>query len=458
MSETASEEDILRYLKENGPTQRNIIVKYMIKDIAEEGITAVSVRNVDTKLKSLKDRKKVRSLNGVYYIIKKRAAKKEKKKADDAELPKNQDADAIQDKEAEPTPGFSERVEKDRNLAKSLQGTAFLLDATLLLLDKIRPSDHSHKTVISEKKEKCKAHLASVNKISEKFAHLVVQRENQYGAIVRKAQESYKERHRHGMIMEGYNAAAFRDAFSDVILQIREECARMCFASPATHEEGAVNDSCRLALIALNETCRNDYNVVVNSYEYDEVQGVFKIDLSELKRTPYEISQVYLDGKNRTFGIVGGKEQIPQHPDRTIEFYPGVEISDESKHTLTIRVQCAEFSFEIAGKHRPRRIHFLDHKKDDIEMIDFGGRRGESDIVMLKPQMGGKIQDVIESHSGEEFSCPCGKTHPCNGWIGRLHGNGTPDKSGTRYWMMIRCSDSDRMLSLRYILGSIVSE
>ena len=71
-----------------------------------------------------------------------------------------------------------------------------------------------------------------------------------------------------------------------------------------------MNDSCRLALIALNETCRNDYNVVVNSYEYDEVQGVFKIDLSELKGTPYEISQVYLDGKNRTFGIVGGKEQI----------------------------------------------------------------------------------------------------------------------------------------------------
>ena len=98
----------------------------------------------------------------------------------------------------------------------------------------------------------------------------------------------------------------------------------------------------------------------------------------------------------------------------------------------------------------------LNHIKDDVEMIDFSGRRGKSDIVMLKPQMGGKIQDVIESHSGEEFFCPCGKTHPCNGWIGRLHGNGTPDKSGTRYRMMIRCSDSDSMLSLRYILGSIV--
>ena len=347
-------------------------------------------------------------------------------------------------------------MKKESRITKSLQETAFLLEAVLLLLDKIHPSDDSHKTAISEKKERCQAHLASVKKINEEFAHLVVQRENQYGAIVIKAQESYKERHRHGMIMEGYNAAAFRDAFSDVILQIREECARMCFASPATYEEGAVNDSCRLALIALNETCRNGYDLVVNSYEYDEVQGVFKIDLSEHKGTPYEISQVYLDGKNRTFGIVGGKEQIPQHPDRTIEFYPGVEISDKSRHTLTVMVQCAEFSFEIAGKHRPRRIHFLDHKKDDIEMIDFGGRRGESDIVMLKPQMGGKIQDVIKSLSGKKFSCHCGKTHPCNGWIGRLHGNGTPDKSGTRYWMMIRCSDSDSMLSLRYILGSIV--
>ena len=332
-----------------------------------------------------------------------------------------------------------------------------MLEAVLLLLDKIHPSDDSHKTAISEKKERCQAHLASVKKINEEFAHLVVQRENQYGAIVIKAQESYKERHRHGMIMEGYNAAAFRDAFSDVILQIREECARMCFASPATHEEGAVNDSCRLASIALNEACRNGYDLVVDSYEYDEVQGVFKIDMSELKGPPYEISQIYLDGKNRTFGVVHWKKPtLQRHSDHTIEFYPGVEISDESKHILTIMVQCAEFSFEIAGRHRPRTDFPLNHKKDDVEMIDFAGRRGKSDIVMLKPQMGGKIQDVIESHSGEEFSCPCGKTHPCNGWIGRLHGNGTPDKSGTRYWMMIRCSDSDRMLSLRYILGSIV--
>ena len=72
--------------------------------------------------------------------------------------------------------------------------------------------------------------MASINKINEEFAHLVAQRENQYGAIVRKAQESYKERHRHGMIMEAYGTVAFRDAFSDVILQIREECARIAKA------------------------------------------------------------------------------------------------------------------------------------------------------------------------------------------------------------------------------------
>ena len=408
----------------------------------------------------MKKTKKVRNVNGMYTIIKKRPAKKEKKIADNAELSKKQDADTKQEKKAEPAPRFSEKVEKDLNLAKSLQGTAFLLEAATLLLDKIRPSNGSHKTVISEKKEKCQAYLASVKKISyEKFARQVVQRKNKYGAMVRKARESYNKKHFRGMQIETYDIADFRDAFSDVILQIREECECMRSASPTTYEEEAVSDSCRLVSTALNETCRNDYDIVIDSYEYDEELNMFKIDISELKGTSYEISQIYLDGKNCTFSVVHGNEPTPrQRSDCTIEFYPGVEISDNSKHILTIMVRCAEFSFEIAGRHGPRRNPFLSHIKNDVEMIDFKGRRGKSNTVVLKPQMGGKIRDVIKSHSGKKFSCQCGKTHPCKGWIGRPHSNGIPDKSGTKYWMMIRCNDSDRVIPLRHIQSQTVPE
>ena len=459
----AEEKDITRFLRKNGTTQRMYIVKYMKEDIDKDGnkkkFTTVCSKTTDNMLRTMKKTKKVRAMNGMYTIIKKRPAKKEKKIADNAELSKKQDADTKQEKKAEPAPRFSEKVEKDLNLAKSLQGTAFLLEAATLLLDKIRPINGSHETVISEKKEKCQAYLASVKKISyEKFARQVVQRKNKYGAMVKKARESYNKKHFRGMQIETYDIADFRDAFSDVILQIREECECMRSASPITDEEEAVSDSCKLVSTALNETCRNDYDIVIDSYEYDEELNMFKIDISELKGTSYKISQIYLDGKNCTFSVVHGNEPTPRRrSDCTIEFYPGVEISDNSKHILTIMVRCAEFSFEIAGRHGPR-MNPLSHIKNDVEMIDFKGRRGKSNTVVLKPQMGGKIQDVIESHSGKKFSCQCGKTHPCKGWIGRPHSSGIPDKSGTKYWMMIRCNDSDRVIPLRYIQSQPVPE
>ena len=445
-----SEDDLYNLIKEHGIIRRKDIIKWMVER-RDEGSKSGCDKTVDNKLLRLKDTKKVNPTLKGYRIIKTRPKKRKKKTGDEK---------TTQDKEVKPKPVFSEKVEKDLNLAKSLQGTAFLLEAAMLLLDKIRPINGSHETVISEKKEKCQAYLASVKKIiDKKFECLAVQRKNKYGAIVRKAQKSYNKKHFRGMQIETYDIADFRDAFSDVILQIREECECMRSASPITDEEGAVSDSCRLVSMALNKTCRNDYDIVIDSYEYDEELNMFKIDISELKGTSYEISQIYLDGKNCTFSVVHGNEPTPrQSSDCTIEFYPEVEISDNSKHILTIMVRCAEFSFEIAGRHRPRGNHILDHIKNDVEMIDFKGRRGKSNTVVLKPQMGGKIQDIIESHSGKKFSCQCGKTHPCKGWIGRSHSNGIPDKSGTKYWMMIRCNDLDRVIPLRHIQSQIVPE
>ena len=279
--EKVGREQVFDFLR-NNPARRADIVRYLQKE-RDDGLVPLGEKAAGRLVSELYEEKAIWRRNWKFYVRRPQNTRNQKITPKTRKPSKSKDGGAGQNNKIKITGSFSERVKKESRITKSLQETAFLLEAVLLLLDKIHPSDHSHKTAISEKKERCQAHLASVKKINEEFAHLVVQRENQYGAIVIKAQESYKERHRHGMIMEGYNAAAFRDAFSDVILQIREECARMCFASPATHEEGAVNDSCRLASIALNEACRNGYDLVVNSYEYDKVQGIFKIDLSELK-------------------------------------------------------------------------------------------------------------------------------------------------------------------------------
>ena len=180
------------------------------------------------------------------------------------------------------------------------------------------------------------------------------------------------------MPVESYGLVDFRDAFSDVILQMRKECRRVCLASPATYEENAVNDSCRLAAVTLNEACRNDYDVVVNSYDYDGVHDVFRIGIFECSGTPYEISQLYFDGKSRAFSVADGNESASRpRPDYTLEFHPGCKIANNSRHTVSVMIQCVEFSFNIAGGHGPRASNFLDHTRNDVVMIDFRGRPGK---------------------------------------------------------------------------------
>ena len=329
----------------------------------------------------------------------------------------------------------------------------------MLLLDKIRPSNDSHETTISEKKEKCQAHLAGVKKINDgEFAHLVASRENKYGVIVREAQESYEEKQHRSMPIETYNMADFRDAFSDVILQIRQKCECMRSASPTTYEEGAVSDSCKLVSTTLNKVCRNGYDLVVRSYEYDEKLGMFKIDMSELKETPYEISQLYLDGKKHMFNAVVHKQEpsLPPGPDCTVEFYPEVNIDKITKHILTIMVRCVEFSFEITGIQRRYEPWFLDHMGDDVAEIDSVYPQYESDMVLLTPQMGGEIHDIIESYRNECFDCSrCGEIHLCNRWIGRPDDGGIPDGSGNKYMMVIKCDDTGREIPLRHIRENI---
>ena len=139
-------------------------------------------------------------------------------------------------------------------------------------------------------------------------------------------------------------------------------------ASPATDEENAVSDSCRLVSTALNKVCKDGYDLVVRSYEYDEELDMFKIDISNLKKPPYKISRLYLDGKKCTFNAAVHEQEpgLPSCLDCTVEFYPNIETDENAEyiltietdenteHILTIMVRCVEFSFKITG--RPKTV------------------------------------------------------------------------------------------------------
>ena len=118
-------------------------------------------------------------------------------------------------------------------------------------------------------------------------------------------------------------------------------------------------------------------------------------------------------------------------------------------------IQCAEFSFKIRGRTGSASL-FFDNEKGNVAHIESIRLEPESDYVMLTPNLGGRIKDLIESHYGKEFDCPfCSKTHPCKRWRGNEHSGGIPDKDGTKYWMTIKCLDDDNHLSLRKIAENL---
>lgn len=135
-------------------------------------------------------------------------------------------------------------------------------------------------------------------------------------------------------------------------------------------------------------------------------------------------------------------------------------IGNDSQHTLTIVMQCAEFSFEIRGNMKKAGGMFLDYIKPNPQQMEFVSTitPDNSDRnIPITAKMGGKIKDVIESHHGKKFVCPyCDEKHYCKRWIGYPDKDGTPDKDGKKYQMMIKCLENDNHIALHKILNRIV--
>lgn len=397
----AKPKDICNFIRDNGSSRRVKIMRYITQDIIKKKISPISETTANNWLKDLKKDGKIKHRYNKYSLSNTKKIENQKKILKIKEPFENQDNTNQLAKAFRITQTFSETVEKQAKLAQSMQDTIFLLDSTMFLLDMICIDSPFCKNMISKTKYKCRIYTASIKKIiDEKFAHLLEKQcDNKYQKLVKDTWDSHAVKYTYETSMRIYRTRDFRDMFSDVILQIRQGCEDNCkyFAQRATYDEDAVYASCKLVSTSLNEICRNDYDLVVDSYKYDEKLGMLRVEISELKMlSPYTITQLYCNGENCVFDVNSEKKSIPpSYSDYTVSFYPGSEISDTSTNIISMMLGCVEFSFVLEGKHKTK-FTFLDHIKNDVAQLDTVYPQYKSNTIMLTLKMGGKIKEVIK--------------------------------------------------------------
>lgn len=186
------------------------------------------------------------------------------------------------------------------NILQKMQDTIFLLESTISLHDVTYSDTRYIKSEINNVKQKCAAFIAELNKIiQEKFSHFENKQTNQYQKHIDSIckDRAIKWRDTKSLI-QFHNMVQFRDAFSKVILQMRNKCFEHCseFSARTTYEQNAIYDSCNLVSVSLNKLSQKDLDLVVESYQYDKSLDMFSVDLSELKMlSRHNITQVYWD-------------------------------------------------------------------------------------------------------------------------------------------------------------------
>lgn len=436
LKQKASADDLYKFIKNNYYPGRKELSQYMTTDVESEQIEPVSERTVCSRIKELTDKGKISLGKRGYYIPKKR---KSKKKIQTARQASTGQDDSDQKKEPKTTPTISETgdVDVDAEIAQRMNSATILLDSTLLLLYMVSPYNLEHRNVISEAKRRCHNRRAAIGKKFAEFAHYVETSGNEYKKQIREICK--------GQAMFG--AEQFRNLLSDIILRMRQDCQDGCsrLAERSIPYGDELSASFKAVATALNEMCRGDYDLVVDWYRYDEKMDAFVVHVSERKMEhPYKVTQVCWDGKTCVFDTRRGERW---NAERIVLFYPAGPVEENSRHTVSIMLQCAEFSFEFEGKQETPSPS-LDHIENDVAQIDEIHPQPEPD-TMLTPEMGGRVQSTIESLEGKKFFCyHCSKWHPCKGWIGRPQDGEVPDKHGKEYWMYIMCRNTGRPMRL----------
>ena len=264
---------------------------------------------------------------------------------------------------------FAQTVTYNAEIAANLNIAITMLQNLLYTFEIIDTS--SAESFVYSARSRCSIYIAELQNILKNYENFLdntkLDSDNWYKQNISKKIGKYPDESK-----KIFRLSEFREEFSDLVLMMRNKCLDICNKTQekATYEEDAIYESCRYVSVSINELCRTDIDLVIDSYEYDESTGFLSADMSELKRfQKCKIDKVYCDGEPCEFSVMMHDEnESPYlHSDFTIRFKPCSKFSVDktTKHATTIMSGCIEFSYYIE-KQFEKNTTFIDYHRGKI--------------------------------------------------------------------------------------------
>ena len=267
---------------------------------------------------------------------------------------------------------FSQTATINVQIVSDVQTAVRMLQNVLYVLDTVVDMTR-YTAFVASTETRCQAYIAELQKILENHKRFPEPKtDNWFVQVINKKRKSSINNNPQ---LRPIYLFEFREKFSDMILDMRNRCLEICNRTQKkrTYEEDAIFECCRYASVSINEICRKDIDLIIDSYKYDESSGILNVDVSELKMLQkYNIDKIYWDGEPCEFSIIEQEhnESVNLHPDFTIQFKPCnkfPENDDSIKHTITIILSgCMEFSYDIYKKQFEKNHSFIDYRVNRI--------------------------------------------------------------------------------------------
>lgn len=194
--------------------------------------------------------------------------------------------------------------------------------------------------------------------------------DNWYQQEINKKREKYFNEYK-----KTFKLSEFREEFADLVLMMRNKCLDICnkIQEKTTYEEDAIYESCKYVSVSINELCRIDADLIIDSYEYDESFGFLNVNISELKMLQkYNIDKIYCDGESCKFSTITSDQTkfVDSNSDFVIRFKACSKFpvnNNTTKHIITIMSGCMEFCYDVSTKHYTKNaVSFIDYHRDKI--------------------------------------------------------------------------------------------
>ena len=119
-----------------------------------------------------------------------------------------------------------------------------------------------------------------------------------------------------------------------------------------------VSQSCELVGELINKAAGAGMDMNLEEYRWDENTHSYFVDLFNCGEYDIDILEVWCDGERcsmHAWYTGDNKSHLPAGKEGKIQFYPFSQVTDASKHNITIKTLYKEFSFLIQGK---KTVHF----------------------------------------------------------------------------------------------------